>query len=264
VSESTLAQRLVRAKRKIADARIPYVVPKDDALPERRASVQAVIYLIFNEGYLATSGDALIRWDLCTEAIRLGRMLVELQPDDAENLGLVALMLLHDSRRQARVDVSGALVTLEEQDRSLWDLAEIAEGTAILDRALSFRAPGPYQVQAAIAALHGAAPSAGETDWMQIATLYDELAILRPSPVVLLNRAAAIGMATSPTQGLAMMDAIAASGELDGYHLLHAARADMLRRLGANEHAAAAYRRALSLAANAQERAYLERRLAKL
>ena len=261
VPEPTLAQRLVRAKRKIQDARIPYQVPAADALAERRAAAQAVVYLIFNEGYLAAAGDALIRRELCAEAIRLARMLCEIDAGEPENHGLLALMLLHDSRRRARVDEAGMLVTLDEQDRSLWDREQIREGLRLIDQALPRGSVGTYQLQAAIAALHAEAETADHTDWPQIAALYGELARIDPNPVVLLNRAVAIGMGDGPEQGLALIDQLP---ELDKYHLLHAARADMLRRIGTRAAAATAYRRALALTTNMVEHAYLRRRLAAL
>ena len=255
----TMAQRLTRARGKIRDAGIPYRVPPADLLPERLDALLAVIYLIFNEGYVATGGDQSIRADLCAEAIRLCRVLVALLPDHAEALGLLALMLLHDSRRETRIDAAGDLVLLEDQDRARWDRAKIREGTAILDRALELRAPGPYQVQAAISALHAEAATPDATDWAQIAALYNTLAIVQPSPVVEVNRAVAVAMTGNLRAGLALL--LRLEDRLREYYPYQAARADLLRRSNEREAAADAYQRALDLCGNPAERAYLQRRL---
>jgi RNA polymerase sigma-70 factor (ECF subfamily) len=262
--EATLAQRLVRAKRKIQQARIPYSVPSPDRLPERLSAAQAVLYLIFNEGYSASSGDSLVRRELCAEAIRLARTLTELMPDNPENLGLLALMLLHDSRRDARAGCDGELIPLEEQDRSRWHQDQIAEGTHLVERALGRRNPGPYQLQAAIAAVHAEAKAACETDWKQIAGLYAILRTIQTSPVVALNHAVAIAMSEGPENGLFLIDALGASGELDPYHLYHAARADLLRRMNRNTESIESYNRALALTNNSVECRYLQRRIAEL
>ncbi len=262
-SEPTMAKRLVRAKQKIQNAGIPYRVPPAHLLPERTPGVLGVLYLLFNEGYSATAGAGLVRQNLSAEAIRLARVLVTLMPDEAEAGGLLALMLLHDARRPARLDAAGDLVTLEDQDRSLWDPASIGEGVAVLDGALRRGQPGPYQIQAAIAACHATAATAADTDWAQIAGLYEQLARYLPTPVVSLNHAVAVGMAQGPEAALALVAALEAAGKLAGYHLLPATRADMLRRLGRLPEAAAAYREALELAGTDAERRFLSRRLAE-
>ncbi len=262
VSETTMYQRIVRAKRKIATARIPYRVPPDEELPGRMAAVLAVVYLIFNEGWSASAGDRLVRGELCTEAIRLGRLLGRLMPDDAEVAGLLALMLLHDSRRAARVDARGDLVALDDQDRTLWDRGRIREGERLLDGALRRRRPGPYQLQAAIAALHATAPSPAETDHAQIAALYNALARLTPSAVVEVNRAAALGRAGHAEHGLAVLAPLLADDALRRYAPLHAAHADLLERCGNADGAARAYERAAGCADNAVARAQLRRRAA--
>jgi RNA polymerase sigma-70 factor, ECF subfamily len=264
VSEPTMGKRIVRAKRKIADAHIPYRVPDDEELPDRMRGVMRVVYLIFNEGYAASEGDSLVRGELCAEAIRLGRLLCELMPDDAEAWGLTALMTLHDARRAARVDAHGRYVTLEEQDRSLWDQGRIREGLSALGRAARLRRPGPYQLQAAITALHIQAADAGDTDWAQIAELYGALAELSPSPVVELNRAAAVGFASGPAAGLALLEPLLGDPALARYQPLHAAHAELLRRAGDVAGAQRAYEQAIALSANAVERAELERRLQTL
>ncbi len=262
VPTATMAQRLVRAKRKIRDARIPYTVPDRNDLSARLAAVLTVVYLVFNEGYAATRGKPLVRTDLCAEAIRLGRlvrMLMAPQPP-AETTALVALMLLQDSRRDARLDEAGDLVVLEDQDRRRWDQRQIAEALPLVEEALR-GGPGPYALQAAIAAVHCRAARAEDTDWPQIVGLYDLLERLQPSPIVSLNRAVAVAMVEGPMPALALIDALAATGDLDGYHLLHAARADLLRRAGSSVEAAKSYARALALVTNDSERRFLERRL---
>jgi len=262
VPTATMAQRLVRAKRKIRDARIPYTVPDRNDLSARLDAVLTVVYLVFNEGYAATRGKPLVRTDLCAEAIRLGRlvrMLMAPQPP-AETTALVALMLLQDSRRDARLDEAGDLVVLEDQDRRRWDQRQIAEALPLVEEALR-GGPGPYALQAAIAAVHCRAARAEDTDWPQIVGLYDLLERLQPSPIVSLNRAVAVAMVEGPKPALALIDAIAATGDLDGYHLLHAARADLLRRAGSSVEAAKSYARALALVTNDSERRFLERRL---
>ena len=262
-SPSTLAQRIVRAKAKIRGAHIPYEVPEREALPARLEAVLQVIYLVFNEGYASSSGDALTRPDLSEEAIRLGRLLVELLPE-AEARGLLALMLLHESRRAARTTAEGDLVVLEEQDRDLWDRALMAEGIALVQQALAAPEIGPYTLQAAIAAVHSSAPSFAATDWNQIIGIYDLLLQAMPSPIIEVNRAVAVAMRDGPWAGLVLVDTILARGDLSEYHLVHAAQADMYRRLHRTTEARAAYQRALALAQQSAERRYLERRMREL
>ncbi len=263
VPEATMAQRLVRAKRKIRNAGIPYRVPPAHLLPERTTGVLGVVYLLFNEGYAATSGADLVRTNLCAEAIRLARVLARLMPDEPEVLGLLALLVLHDARRDTRVDAAGELVTLEDQDRTAWDRAAIDEGAALLETALRRGRVGPYQIQAAIAACHTTAATAEETDWADIAALYGELARFVPSAVVRLNRAVAVGMSEGEEAGLALVEELEQEGDLSGYHLLPATRADLLRRMGRAHEAAEGYARALELVENDAERRFLEKRLAE-
>jgi RNA polymerase sigma-70 factor (ECF subfamily) len=264
VPEPTMAQRLVRAKNKILLARIPYEVPSLEVLGERLVAVQVVIYLIFNEGYTATASDTLVRTDLCGEAIRLVRVLCALMPDEPENVGLLALMLLQDSRRQARMNDRGELVILEEQDRATWDQTKISEGISLVERVLPLGRVGNYQIQAAIAAVHAEAKTAKETDWPQIVALYTELMRINSSPIIALNRAVAVAMAGEVVKGLALMDEANATRKLEHYYLYHASRADLLRRLQRKEEATTAYRRALALATNPVEQSYLRRRLAQV
>ena len=264
VPEATMAQRLVRAKRKIREAAIPYRVPPGHLLPERTPAVLAVVYLLFNEGYSPSAGSELVRVDMCAEAVRLAHLVAELMPDEPEALGLLALLLLQDARRPARTDAEGDLVPLEEQDRALWDRAGIAAGMATLDRALRRRRAGPYQIQAAIAACHASAADARDTDWEDVAGLYAQLSRISRSPVVELNRAVAVAMARRPEEGLEIVDRLDSSRQLAGYYLLPATRADLLRRMGRRDAAATAYRAALDLVGTEPERRYLQRRLAEV
>jgi len=264
VPEPTMAQRIVRAKGKIRTARIPYRVPDESELPDRLRAVLAVVYLVFNEGYAASGGDRLVRDDLCTEAIRLGRLLAELMPDEPEVIGLLALMLLVEARRPARTTADGDLVLLADQDRGRWDRALVAEGQELVRRCLRRGRPGPYQIQAAIQAVHSDAPTAEATDWRQIVALYDQLLAVAPSPVVALNRAVAVAEVEGPAAGLELVDALGLDGHLDGYDVFHAVRADLLRRLGRIAEARGAYDAAIERTGNAVERAFLEHRRAEL
>jgi RNA polymerase sigma-70 factor, ECF subfamily len=264
VAEPTMGKRIVRAKRKIADAHVPYRVPPDEELPERLRGVLRVVYLIFNEGYTASEGDRLVRGELCGEAIRLGLLLAKLMPDESEVWGLLALMLLHDARRAARVDAHGHYVALEEQDRTLWDQGRIGEGLRALEHSVRLKRPGEYQLQAAITALHVQTSETAGVDWAQIAALYGALAKLNPSPVVELNRAAAVGFAAGPEAGLELLEPLLSDPALERYQPLHAVHAELLRRRGDSERAAHAYEQAIALSANAVERVELERRLATL
>jgi RNA polymerase sigma-70 factor (ECF subfamily) len=264
VPEETMAKRLVRAKHKIRDAAIPYRVPPAPQLPDRLVGVLAAIYGLFNQGYGASSGSELIRTVLCDEAIRLGRLLTQLMPDESEAMGLLSLMILHNARRRSRVDQAGELVTLGDQDRSLWDTQAIDEGGALLERAIRLNRSGPYQVLAAIAACHATAPTAADTDWIEVARLYEQLYGMTPSPVVALNRAVAVAMVDGPAAGLALVDALDVDATISDYYLLPATRADLLRRLGRTEDAEVAYRRAVEIAPSEPERAFIRRRIVEM